>query len=332
MTFSTLPGNGNQFDFHNKTMSHSHLITGVEGKSQMQRPDTADMLFDSTAKMIPSNYNLLQPSASNLSTVGENTMTAKIMEENQSLLIQQLKKMEGFEMQQQEQFRKDLEEQRRMLEFKQKDYKDAMEQQRNMTQEQILAMQERQTALLRQQQMQAEAMLKQMQSQMESEMRMKSELLRNQLNIFGEIQAQNPMQPIDISTIIQQLQGKNELDSKESLMKQGNSKESAEELKNLYEKKYERLNEVHVEEVKDLKECNNRLKERIKANKEEYQKDLEAERERRSTDLSRLRDEHRQALDETKEEHGRALEKVCNIYVNTCLMLLNITILNCTNR
>ena len=296
-------------------MSHplniSNQLNGIEAKSQSTVLDRVDIMSDYNTRTVPPNSNLLSSNPMNFSsTAGDNTMTTKIMEENQSLLVQQLKKMEGFEMQQQEQFRKDLEEQRRMLEFKQKDYKDAMEQQRNMTQEQILAMQQRQTAVLRQQQMQAETMLKQMQSQMESEMRMKSELLRNQLNIFSEIQAQNPMQPIDINTVMHQLQSNSEHGAKGPISKQVNSKESVEEVRKYYETKCERLNQIHTEETKDLKECNNRLKERITANKEEYQKDLESERQRRLTDLARLRDEHRKTLDEVKEEHSRALEQV----------------------
>ena len=310
-----LPGNGSQFDVQSKMMSHplniSNPLNGIEAKSLSTVLDRVDIMSDYNTRTVPSNSNLLPSNPMNLSsTAGDNTMTTKIMEENQSLLVQQLKKMEGFEMQQQEQFRKDLEEQRRMLEFKQKDYKDAMEQQRNMTQEQILAMQQRQTAVLRQQQMQAETMLKQMQSQMESEMRMKSELLRNQLNIFSEIQAQNPMQPIDINTVMQQLQSNSENGVKGPISKHENSKESVEELRKHYEMKCERLNEIHAEETKDLKECNNRLKERLAANKEEYQKDLESERERRLTDLARLRDEHSKMLGEVKEEHSRALEQV----------------------
>ena len=308
MTFSILLGNGNQFDSPSKMTNNSNLFSGTHTKVQLTRASTDDMSFDSSAKFLPPSNSFLP--SNNSPMAGDSTMTAKIMEENQQLLLQQLKKMEGFEIQQQEQFRKDLEQQRKVLEFKQNDYKVAMEQQRNMTQEQILAMQERQSSLLKQQQMQAETMLKQMQSQMESEMRMKSDLLRNQLNIFSEIQSQNPMQPMDISSVLQQLQGRSEQSEKGSIANKEIAGESTDELRKLYEKKYERLNEIHLEEVKDLKECNDRLKERIKVNKDEYQKDLEVERERRLTDLARLRDDHNNNLEEIKEEHARTLEKV----------------------
>ena len=41
---------------------------------------------------------------------------------------------------------------------------------------------------------------------MESEMRMKSDLVRNQLNVLTELQVQNPTDTIDINGIMEKLQ------------------------------------------------------------------------------------------------------------------------------
>ena len=82
----------------------------------------------------------------------------------------------------------------------------AMEQQRNMVQDQAILIQDRHASMLKQQQMQSETLLKQIQSQMESEMRMKNDLVRNQLSVLAELQMQNPTDTIDINGIMEKLQ------------------------------------------------------------------------------------------------------------------------------
>ena len=54
----------------------------------------------------------------------------------------------------------------------------ALEQQRNLAQDQVRAMQERQSSILMQQQAQTEVLMRQIQAQMESELKAKSELVR----------------------------------------------------------------------------------------------------------------------------------------------------------
>ena len=274
-------------------------------KGNFFRFDPDPKLLDPGSKILSGGNTLMH--AQFASGAGDHVTSFQTIEENQKLMQQQFQKMEGFEIQQQEQFRRDLEDQKRILELKQKEYKQAMEHQRNMTQDQILAMQEKQSRILKQQQMQAEAMLKQIQSQMESEMRMKSDMLRNQLSMFSEIQAQNPLQPVDINTVFEQMQkgktiteiGSGEQDSKVS-----------EDLKQYYEKKCERLVEIHNEEVKELKERNRRILERCNEHKTDYQNDIQTEKDRRISDMSKLREEHCQNIEEIRSEFQKTIEKV----------------------
>ena len=67
-------------------------------------------------------------------------------------------------------------------------------------------MQDRQATILKQQQVQAEMLMKQIQTQMETELRMKSDLVRNQLSILGEIQMQNPEEVMDMKSLLSQVQ------------------------------------------------------------------------------------------------------------------------------
>ena len=67
-------------------------------------------------------------------------------------------------------------------------------------------MQDRQATILKQQQVQAEMLMKQIQTQMESELRMKSDLVRNQLSIIGEIQMQNPEEVLDMKSLLSKVQ------------------------------------------------------------------------------------------------------------------------------
>ncbi len=59
-------------------------------------------------------------------------------------------------------------------------------------------MQDRQSVILRQQQSQAEQLMRELQSRMEADMRMRSELLRNQLRMFMEIEAMLQMSVIGL--------------------------------------------------------------------------------------------------------------------------------------
>ena len=112
--------------------------------------------------------------------------------DNQKIMNDQLNQMKEFELKQREQFRRDLEEQQRMMAAKQREYQTAIEQQKATTQNQVSMIQERQKAMLKQQQEQTEILLKQMQSQMEADIRLKGDMTRNQLQVLGEIQLQNP--------------------------------------------------------------------------------------------------------------------------------------------
>ena len=290
--------------------SNPNLFNRGGGQAQFSWSNRDGISLEPNVNTFSTSNALSQKNISNISSaLGSNEVTSKVMEENNRLMQQQFKRMEGFEIQQQNQFRKDLEDQKKVLEIKQKEYKNAMEQQRSMTQEQILAMQERQSNLLKQQQVQAETMLNQIQSQMESEMRMKSEMMRNQLSVFSEIQTHNPIQPIDISTIIHQTQGNKEMNNKEPTGL-GSSDKSIEELRQHYQKKCDRMSEIHAEEIKELKDRNDSLLERSKENREENRKELEMEKERRLRELKRLREEHNQTLEQVKSEYLAAMEKV----------------------
>ena len=85
-----------------------------------------------------------------------------------------------------------------------------MEQQKEKVQEQAVLLQDRYSAMLRQQQVQSETLLKQMQSQMESEIKMKNEVVRHQLRMLGEIQVQNPTEAININGIMEQLRNQSQ--------------------------------------------------------------------------------------------------------------------------
>ena len=50
--------------------------------------------------------------------------------------------------------------------------------------------------------------MRQIQGQMESELRIKSDLVRNQLQIMSEIQMQNPEQVIDMETLLNDIKEK----------------------------------------------------------------------------------------------------------------------------
>ena len=88
ITFSILPGNGNQFDVPSKMMTNTNLFSGVDTKVQLTRASTDDMSFDSSAKFLPPSNSFLP--SNNLPVAEDSTMTAKIMEENQTLLLQHL--------------------------------------------------------------------------------------------------------------------------------------------------------------------------------------------------------------------------------------------------
>ena len=265
-------------------------------------------LAESNLNTFLSSPNVNQDNARSISLgTSKNDMALKVSEENNKLMQEQFKRMETFEVQQQEQFRRDLEDQRRLLDIKQKEYKTAIEQQRNMTQDKIRAMQERQSAMMRQQQLQADTVLKQLQSQMESETRIKNEMVRNQLCVFSEIQAQNPVNPVNISSLMQELQGKTDANNTSCV---DSSATAVDDLEGHYQKKIERLCEMHKEEINELKERNHSLVERSRNDMEDHQKELELERNRRLQDLDRLREEHNKTLENLRSEYIIAVEKV----------------------
>ena len=175
--------------------------------------------------------------------------------------------MQDLERRQQGEFERDLEGQKRMLESKQQEHRMALEQQRNLAQDQVRAMQERQSSILIQQQTQTEVLMKQIQAQMESELKTKSELVRNQLTILTEIQMQNPHESLDMKGLLDQVQQSVGM-TKMSAPSAGNpnrDKDTLEEIESLYKEREERLRSAHAEHVEELEARISSLLERRRA-------------------------------------------------------------------
>lgn len=148
---------------------------------------------------VPSNQ--IFPSAAASETTSSNP-------EHQQIMQTQLAEMQDFESRQREQFQRDLQEQQRLMEAKQREYQTAMDQQKSMTQSQVAMIQERQKSMLKQQQQQTEVLLRQIQTQMEADMRLKSEMTRNQLQVLTEMQMRNPSDQVpSLHAMLGQLKG-----------------------------------------------------------------------------------------------------------------------------
>ena len=80
-----------------------------------------------------------------------------------------------------------------------------MEKQKLSVEDQAKRIQDRHTAMLKQQQMRSEILLKQIQTRLESEVKMKNEMVRHQINLLGDIRVPNTVADVGLSSIIEHL-------------------------------------------------------------------------------------------------------------------------------
>ena len=80
-----------------------------------------------------------------------------------------------------------------------------MEKQKLSVEDQAKRIQDRHTAMLKQQQMRSEILLKQIQTRLESEVKMKNEMVRHQINLLGDIRVPNTVADVCLSSIIENL-------------------------------------------------------------------------------------------------------------------------------
>ena len=80
-----------------------------------------------------------------------------------------------------------------------------MEKQKFSVEDQAKRIQDRHTAMLKQQQMRSEILLKQIQTRLESEVKMKNEMVRHQINLLGDIRVPNTVADVGLSSIIENL-------------------------------------------------------------------------------------------------------------------------------
>ena len=80
-----------------------------------------------------------------------------------------------------------------------------MEKQKFSVEDQAKRIQDRHTAMLKQQQMRSEILLKQIQTRLETEVKMKNEMVRHQINLLGDIRVPNTVADVGLSSIIENL-------------------------------------------------------------------------------------------------------------------------------
>ena len=80
-----------------------------------------------------------------------------------------------------------------------------MEKQKLSVEDEAKRIQDRHTAMLKQQQMRSEILLKQIQTRLESEVKMKNEMVRHQINLLGDIRVPNTVADVGLSSIIENL-------------------------------------------------------------------------------------------------------------------------------
>ena len=80
-----------------------------------------------------------------------------------------------------------------------------------------------------------------------------------------------------------------------------------------YKEREERIRKLHGEEMKEVEERLSLLKDRAKADLDEYQEDIQFERQRRITDLQRQQEEHQDVIEALKNEYSANLEKMKEI-------------------
>ena len=80
-----------------------------------------------------------------------------------------------------------------------------MEKQKLSVEDEAKRIQDRHTAMLKQQQMRSEILLKQIQTRLESEVKMKNEMVRHHINMLGDIRVPNTVADVGLSSIIENL-------------------------------------------------------------------------------------------------------------------------------
>ena len=80
-----------------------------------------------------------------------------------------------------------------------------MEKQKLSVEDQAKRIQDRHTAMLKQQQMRSEILLKQIQTRLESEVKMKNEMVRHHINLLGDIRVPNTVADVGSSLMIENL-------------------------------------------------------------------------------------------------------------------------------
>ena len=77
-----------------------------------------------------------------------------------------------------------------------------------------------------------------------------------------------------------------------------------------YQEREERFRKLHDEEIKEAQDRFLHVKERAKADLEEYQEDIQFERQRRITELQRQHEEHQEVIEALKVEYTTNLQKM----------------------
>ena len=85
------------------------------------------------------------------------------------------------------------------------------------------------------------------------------------------------------------------------------------EVEVFYKEREERIRKLHGEEIKEAEDRLALLKDRAKADLDEYQEDIQFERQRRITDLQRQQEEHQDVIEALKNEYSANLEKMKEI-------------------
>ena len=108
----------------------------------------------------------------------ENDLIASYEEQSQKLQI--------FEREMQKDFERQFEEQKRQLETRQLEHKNVLERQKILCETRAKEIEEKQSQILRDQQMRAELMMRQIQMRMENEFKLKSQMMRNQIKLMSD--------------------------------------------------------------------------------------------------------------------------------------------------
>ncbi|XP_040564700.2 uncharacterized protein [Lepeophtheirus salmonis] len=217
-----------------------------------------------------------------------------------NMLEGQISELKNIEQTDTEIFKKDFEQQRVKLENKNQEYKNALDQQKFMCEEQIRMLSNKQTDLFRKQQEQFSILMKQFQNQTESEVRMKSELIRNQIQLMGNFQVDQGNLPKTI--------GIDYSNNDFNKMIESAFKETITQLKSIHEDNMQELNE-RIESLLD----------RIRVLQEIHREELEKERDKRFRQLEELEEEHKNKIVSLKDSYENIIHSLKNIDNNADL-------------